>query len=373
MKVGIISMQRVFNYGSFMQAYSLKKNIGMLGHEAEFVDYHAGEPLITENVSGNSKLDIKEAIGKLIPPYINSKKVMNEYWNNMGRCEERYIGKYLPMIGVTSEKKYNTKEDVIVIGSDEVFNCVQSNPDVGFSPELFGAHRNAKRVISYAGSFGNTTINEIDRHGKREELTRYFNDFSDISVRDKNSVSIIQELTGKTPEYHIDPVFLYDYENEIPKKAPKKDYIVVYAYQCRLKKSECRKISRFAKKHNKKIVCLCGPQRYLKGYVAADPFEVLWYIKNADFVITDTFHGSVFSIKFNRQFAVLLRKGNGKVYGNNEKLFDLLRRFGVEDQVVNGRKIDDVIFNKIDYKSINEQIKRERENSLNYLKKAIGE
>lgn len=372
MKVGIISMQRVFNYGSFMQAYSLKKNIESLGCEVEFVDYHAGEPLIKENVSGNSKLDIKELIARLTPPYINSKKLMTEYWNKMGQCENRYVNQYLKMLGVTKEKSYNKKVDAIVIGSDEVFNCVQSNPDVGFSPELFGANANASKVISYAGSFGNTTIKEIEQYGKKEELSTYFNKFDAISVRDKNSISIVKELTNREPEYHLDPVFLYDYKEEMPKKSAIKDYIIVYAYQCRLRKSECREISRFAKKNNKKIVCLCGPQRYLKGYIPADPFEVLWYIKNADFIITDTFHGSVFSIKYNKQFAVLLRKGHGKVYGNNEKLYDLLSRFGIEKQIVNGRKIEDVIYNDIDYNKINKQIKAERENSISYLKKSLG-
>lgn len=372
MKVGIISMQRVFNYGSFMQAYSLKKNIEALGCEVEFVDYHAGEPLITENVSGNSKLDAKELIARITPPYINSKKLMSDYWNKMGQCEDRYVNKYLKLLGVTKEKSYNKKVDAIVIGSDEVFNCVQSNPDVGFSPELFGANANATKVISYAGSFGNTTMEQIEKYGKKEELAKYFNDFDAISVRDKNSVSIIKELVNKEPEYHLDPVFLYDYEKEIPKKAPLKDYIVVYAYQCRLRKSECREISRFAKKNNKKIVCLCGPQRYLKGYVPADPFEVLYYIKNADYVITDTFHGSVFSIKYNKQFAVLLRKGHGKVYGNNEKLYDLLSRFGIADRVVNDKKIDDVIHNNIDYDSINRQIQTQKDRSISYLKKSLG-
>lgn len=74
---------------------------------------------------------------------------------------QNYSGKYLQIIGVSDERRERPDTDVLVIGSDEVFNCVQSNPDVGCSMELFGKDSRAKKNISYAASFGNTGIKEL--------------------------------------------------------------------------------------------------------------------------------------------------------------------------------------------------------------------
>lgn len=71
------------------------------------------------------------------------------------------------MLGVTEEMNYNPELDCLVIGSDEVFNCIQKNSNVGYSPELFGKDNRAKKLITYAASFGNTTLEKLDRYGKR--------------------------------------------------------------------------------------------------------------------------------------------------------------------------------------------------------------
>ena len=375
MKVGIMSMQRVVNNGSFLQAYSLKKNIEKLGAEVEFVDYKPGPVLVDSSDKTSSKENsfLHKIADRIVPPVKVPKEKMNEYWDQYKIVDAQYNEKMLPMLGVSSEKKYCTKLDLLVIGSDEVFNCLQPNPDVGYSKHLFGGETQADRVISYAASFGNTKEEGLKKYGIYDEISGLINKFAGLSARDKNTYNILKEMSDLDVIKNVDPVFLYDYNEEIEKiKVPIDNYIVIYAYAGRISKEESKAIIKFAKKHNKKIVCLCAPQTYIEGYLQLNPFEVLAYVKNADFVITDTFHGSVFSIKYNKQFATFIRGGYEGTYGNNEKLFDLLSTFGLESRSVeNISSLEEILLKKVNYDEVNTIIDTERKKSINYLSQFV--
>ncbi len=372
MKVGIISMQRVVNYGSFLQAYSLKKNIENLGAEAEFIDYHT-EPPIVNAQSGIKLRNPKEIISKLLPPYGFKKDKMSRFYRGMWEVEQDYTHKMLPLLNIDEEYHYNTKVDLLVIGSDEVFNCLQTNETVGYSRELFGSNGNYDCLISYAASFGNTNKEGLVKYGIYDEVKEMLLKFRSLSARDKNTYDLLHEMTGGSISKHVDPVFLYDYSTELEQtEVPLDNYIVVYAYDCRIKKEEARAIRKFACAHNKKIVCLCGPQRYLDGYQPLNAFEVLAYFKKADYVITDTFHGTVFSIKFNKNFVTFVRGGHGANYGNSEKLYDLLETFGLKSRCVTDlNKMANILENKPDYQSVNDKIAMEKQRSIEYLKEYV--
>ena len=186
---------------------------------------------------------------------------------------------------------------MLVIGSDEVFNCTQSNLDVGYSPQLFGYENSAEKLITYAASFGSTTIEKLDKYGKTTEISNLLKEFDAISVRDKNSHDIIKTLTAIDPIDSIDPVLLYDFSNEVDNiDVDLSNYIVVYAYSERINKIEAEAIQAFAHSKGKKTLSIGVKQSFTDLYVNVDPFTLLAYIKNADYVITDTFHGTVFSI-----------------------------------------------------------------------------
>ena len=208
-----------------------------------------------------------------------------------------FQNEWLPILGVTDERVYSPKLDVLVIGSDEVFNCTQSNLDVGYSPQLFGYENSAEKLITYAASFGSTTIEKLDKYGKTTEISNLLKEFDAISVRDKNSHDIIKTLTAIDPIDSIDPVLLYDFSNEVDNiDVDLSNYIVVYAYSERINKIEAEAIQAFAHSKGKKTLSIGVKQSFTDLYVNVDPFTLLAYIKNADYVITDTFHGTVFSI-----------------------------------------------------------------------------
>lgn len=375
MKVGIISMQRVCNNGSFLQAYGLKKMIESLGHEVVFVDYHVGRSL-TESTKDKVRYGILLIRNWLID-FFTSVKCLRMFlpkeMKNIARKRDEYRHMTLPMLGITDKRHYNTKVDALVIGSDEVFNCTQINPEVGFSPEIFGVNANAKKVLSYAASFGNTTLQKLKDFGKIDEMRSYFEKFSAISVRDRNSVEVVKAITGKEPEQNLDPVLMYDFMPQVEKKCTKKDFIIVYAYRSRITDDEAKEIVEFAHNQGKKLISVAGQMDFCDEHFHGNPFEGLDLYHNADYVITDTFHGTIFSVINRKKFVTLIRKSEGSSYGNQEKLQDLLIRLGLESRSFShgDENLSDKLLAEIDYEKVFKVIEKERKHTMEYLKENL--
>lgn len=358
MKVGIMSMQRIKNYGSFLQAYGLKMTIENLGHEVEFVDYKIEKPVVpSDNDKGVIYRNARE-VYHMIKQVVYMKKTLSGLFNM----------KYFTMLGLSERRKYRTKVDVLVIGSDEVFNCLQTNPNVGYSKELFGKDNNAYKVISYAASCGYTTLKGLKNYGINSEVGELLRTFSSISVRDNNSFEVVKELTGITPVINVDPVIISNFDKLIPPQNGLNNYILIYAYGSRINSEvEIKAIKRYAEKYNKKLVSVGIHQKWTDIKLEADPFELLAYVKGADYIITDTFHGSIYSIKYNRPFATIIRESN------KQKLRDLLQRFSVEDREVRDMdKLEEILQRPINFERVNRIISVETEKSIGYLKENIG-
>lgn len=364
-KVGILSMQRIKNYGSFLQAYALKNIIEELGHSVEMVDYHIEKPVISVNGKGNK---LSKGLNALKGDEPLVQKIKYIYHKNS------FDRKYFKYLNMSHEKNYNPYLDTLVIGSDEVFNCIQSNSNVGYSLELFGKNNNAKKVITYAASFGNTTIDKLKKYNKSDEIRELLKKIDIISVRDKNSGNIIQSLTNKDIFYNLDPVLIYDYpqKNIIPNIQTKEKYILVYAYSGRINHEESNYIRKFAKQRKLKVYSIGGAQKCADKFIDCTPFEVFSYFNNAEYVITDTFHGSIFSIVTHKNFVTLVRKSYGEKYGNEEKLAYLLNQLELSDRIVyDFNDINKTLNKKIDYKKTDIIIEDERKKAIEYLRNNI--
>lgn len=376
MKVGIISMQRVCNNGSFLQAYGLKKLIESLGHEVIFVDYQVGKPIIQSFADKKTyyKLKLRNSIIKLFLTCKWLRWVLPEGYKQIIREREGYKKIIKQYLNITDKTNCHSLVDVIVIGSDEVFNCTQINPEVGFSPELFGANQKADKVITYAASFGNTTLQKLKDLGLTENIKQYLKELSSISVRDRNSESVVYNLLGSKPEVNLDPVLMYDFMPTIEDKKLRKDYIVVYAYRLRITAEEAAEIKAFAKQQGKKLISVSGQLNFCDEHIVVDPFECLNVYRHADYVITDTFHGTIFSIINRKKFVTLIRKSKGSSYGNQEKLQDLLNRLGLQERSYSydSDKLSERILSEIDYESVFKIINTERTHTMDYLKNQLG-
>lgn len=363
-------MQRIFNYGSYLQAYGLKRIVEQMGHDVVFVDYKV-EPAIEDQgsikgkkgyiVSRNIWRQIKKKKNRMIRVIKGEKGGISDFtWD--------FEKNYLKTLGVSKRRKYRSDVDVLIIGSDEVFNCTQGDK-VGFSKELFGADNHAGKVISYAASFGNTTVEKLDKYCIRETVAKLLENFSSVSVRDRNSYTIVKELTGSAPEIHLDPVLAYDFTNDIEDCVTEKNYIIVYAYNKRITKEEGKVIRQFAYKKGKKLIALSGEQDFCDEYVYCEPLKMLSYFKHADYIITDTFHGTIFSVITHKPFVTLVRKdSDAKGYGNQEKLSYLLEKLRLMDRHIEDiSQLSQVMDRSMDYEIVDDIIRAERRKTGKYL------
>lgn len=366
MKIGILSMQRIFNYGSFLQAYGLKCLLEETGNQVEFVDYAPGPCLI----QGESKNGLFRKVGKVFSALQGTAPLAEKI--RFIQYKRHYAAKYFPYLGITDAKNLSPELDLLVIGSDEVFNCVQSNTNVGFTPALFGQGIHAKRRISYAASFGNTTIGKLEQHNVNVQVAQWLKELDCLSVRDKNSAEVSSALTGHAPLLHLDPVLAYPFVEKcdaIPKTVPQEDYMILYGYSGRFTKQECKQIRNFAKKRGLKILCIGGIQNECDQFVDCNPFEVIAYFQHATCVITDTFHGTILSTITQRPFVSVVRSEG---YGNSQKLTDLLDRLELRQrQLYTMDALEQTIDAPIDYEKVAQILAVERKRSREYLQEQI--
>lgn len=360
-------MQRIANYGSFLQAYGLKGLLEELGCEVQFVDYHPGKTLIP----ADGGTGIKRKISKVTEVF-KYKAPFGEKLRFI-KYKKNYAKNYYPYLGIDENMNYSPSLDVLVIGSDEVFNCVQNNTNVGFTLELFGEGNRASRVITYAASFGNTTLKTLRQYRVADTVAAALKKIDAVSVRDANSGRVVSRLTGREPVYNLDPVLAYDFLGkceDIPDNVPEKNYMLLYGYSGRFSTEECKKIRRYADSRGLKIFCIGGVQNVCDRFIDCNPFEVIAYFKNADCVVTDTFHGSIMSVITHRQFVSFVRESG---YGNSEKLTDLLERLSLSDRIVSSAdELSAVMQKSIDWKTTDEIIARERKSAVNYLKSNVN-
>lgn len=331
MKVGILSMQRICNYGSYLQAWALKHILIEMGHEVSFVDYTPGPPLHIEKIPLTRRIQAK--LLSLWRWKSRSGRAARRRERNLD-FERWFERECLPTLGVVKQRNCRPKLDLLIIGSDEVFNCMQTNPQVGYSKELFGEGNRAQKVISYAASFGFTTLEQLKEKKVDREIGELLSRFNALSVRDRNSQEIIRALTGRTAPLHADPVLLYDFTPMMPQRTVCRDTILVYAYAGRMQPEEIQAIQDFARKHGKKLASVGTYQPFCQQHIpTATPFELLAYVRDADYVVTDTFHGCIYSIKYYKSFCVFMR------CSNRQKIETILELFRQRDRSV--EKIDD--------------------------------
>ena len=370
-KVGILSMQRVINYGSFLQAYALKQLLLQNGaDEVYFIDIEKGRELPGFEYSKNqSKWHKLKRLLQIIFTGLLFQKIRDRKFT---KRLKKSIEDCFPILEL--DKPAPKEFDLVVIGSDEVFNCCQPAP-WGYTLQLYGRVLNAKKVISYAGSFGHTRYEQLVQLGIDKEIGETMKTMAAISVRDQNSYDIVEKLTGIKAEMHLDPVLIYGYEKEIAERKvsyPGK-YMVIYSYQGRINdKMEIKEITSFAKEHKLKLISIfCRYDWCDEAIIPETPFDVLGWFKGAEYVVTDTFHGTIFSIITGRMFVTLVRK-TGRVT-NGEKISSLLRQLELGQRCVEIDKnaLNSKLAGDVDRQRVDKELAECRKLCQMYLSDAI--
>jgi len=356
-KIGIMSMQRIHNYGSFLQAYGLKRIIERNGAAVEFVDYKEEKAIVAQK-ERSIFTKIIENINVI--NFAKRRATLKKYNDNFEHIIPKYFG---------DGKNIRPQDlDALVIGSDEVFNCLQKSP-VGYSRELFGKGYEKIPVISYAASFGQADYKRLVEYGVSDEIAGLLGNFKAVSVRDEKSKDTVKKLIKRDPVINLDPVLMYDFSKEAIDNVAIRDYIIVYAYTERFTKQERDAIKKFAKNHGKKIVSLGMYQRISDEEIVINPFEIFAYFKHADFIITDTFHGTILSIVTRSNYCTIVRNGEK---GNNNKVHDLMVRLDQTNRELNDiDKLEEMYATTPNYSATEHIIEGERKRTAEYINREL--
>lgn len=358
MKLGILSMQRVVNFGSILQAYSLRELLREeSGGYVEFLDIDENTALPVENTVQDS---IDYRIPADYPPGILQK---GKRWL-IARCSaynkfliRSFMHKELKLSSHNSENQY----DLVVVGSDEVFNHTR-----GICLQLHGQIPQAKKVISYAASCGSALAEDIAL--EHEEAVRdAMSNFSAISVRDIATEDYVKTVCGRQVDHHLDPVLVGNLYARKCRPVRRKKYMLIYAYSHRIRTDEeIHTIQALAKARGLKTVAVGASQFWCDYYVPLTPFRLMDYFNSAEMVVTDTFHGTIFSVIHHTEFAVIARPTNYR------KIASLLNDLGLEDRSVQDiHKLEKIFADKIDYEKVEEILQRERKRTREYLREQL--
>lgn len=327
MKIGILTMHKVLNYGSALQAYALQHYISRLGHDAELIDY------IFPNGTRKKRGSL---IQQMFAPL---RKIMS------GRMtKERKFRQFYKDYFVCSKNRYESPEelaksgldyDIFMTGSDQVWNPQHIKDDRSF---FFPFAPKGSKKVSYASSFSVAQIPEAEKATYRSLLGNY----SAISVREKSGVQIVEELTGKKAEMVCDPTLLLNKEEwsemvkDMPKPYPEPyilAYILRYSYDPYPEINGI--IDAVQSRLGLHLIILDGSLKDMKRKNStviknAGPLEFINLVKNASFIITTSFHGTAFALNFGIPFYSVIKDRSGF----DTRMIDLLEKAGLSDRAV---------------------------------------
>ena len=352
MKIGIITFHHSKSYGAILQSYALCKILNNLGHEAVIIDYKPWKILFPR-------------IGLHLRTIIRPKLFLINLFllRPVLRC---FIRKHIPLSKKSYWTHFSLKRkppiyDYYITGSDQVWNTTLfSYFDTNYILD-FARHENSK-LMSYGASFGQDQPSNM-----KPILASLLKRINYISVRERHGFNLVKALTDKYSKVVCDPVFLLNsYNDVIVKPSANYDYIAVF---CLDKTSNfIILVEQLQKQTNLPVINLGTLDlgfEVNKKYI--NPGEWLGYLKNAKFVITNSFHGVSFSIIFKKNFFVY------PIKDRFVRISELLNYLGLESRVTERNDVDNhnLDLSDINYSKIDLLIKDKVNYSMDFIIKSI--
>lgn len=364
-KIGIITFQRAHNYGASLQAYALQRILEKKDYDVKFINYIDKE--IDKNYrifriySGNIIIKLKSIISSIIYFDKNKKRYSNfeSFINHKLKLTEKYK--------TLNELKNNSPQlDCYITGSDQVWN-----PDItnGLSDAYtlnFGSDKINR--VSYAASIGKSSLGQEDYKTKLSRLNY-------ISVREKTAKDLLEPVLNRSIEVVLDPTLLvsggewesyFNLKNNINEK-----YIL--AYRVENNEEYVKIVNELSRKTNLKVINFEKRDRhsyvnFMKSAYTEGPEEFVRLIKNAEYVVTTSFHATVFSILFHKRFFVVPHKTTGS------RVTDLIDKLHIKNRIyytIDEFKAYTNYKEEVDYTESDKNLLEEREKSINFLEEAI--
>ncbi len=362
-KVGILTFHAAHNYGSMLQAFALKAIISTLGYKCEIINYRNKKQ---KKLYSILSVGIKTQIIRVL----HISKYTRRY-----KSFECYLKEYL-----TKSSEINTHEDIdkylkefyaIICGSDQIWNLSSNTYDsdtIYYLPFKFKGKK-----IAYAPSMGS----DIDINLIKTKLITYIKDFSSLSAREDKLSNVLENCLNKNIPTVLDPTLLVKKETWDKQIVPIKETNYICFYSLIYSEDLVKLALQASKLLNLKIINLSPRAKYasVNAFIQKydiGPKEFISYIKNANLVITNSFHGTVFSIlEKTPLFSIILDQN--KPDFRRQNLFSITKLYDMYFYVNDTYNIVDR-FNKIkdiDYSYAEEQLEKAKIDSINYLKEAL--
>lgn len=372
-KVGILTMHRVLNNGSALQAYATQEFCRRLGYDAELIDY-----VYPNEYHRKQRMSLKFVLLKFVRFFLHFIQGFPL------QKTQRLFATFYERWFVLSEKKYESRQDlqqekwsydVFMVGSDQVWNPRHIVSDNSFFFDFLSLNL---KCVSFSSSLAQKGLTEEQSKLFKEQLQK----FSAISVREKNGQILLSQLLSRKIECHIDPTLLLTKSDYLPiaKQSVLKieePYILVYIlkYAYHPYPYVNRVIEEAHRKTGLKVVCLDFSSRerlrvknvkYLRS--VAGPSEFLYLFLNASLVITTSFHGTAFSLNFGTPFYSIV---NDEQTGD-DRMVSLIEQCGVSERIIVKNQPNFEIDLNLNNELIQENLRKEREKAENYLKFALS-
>ena len=377
LKIGIITLHGENNYGAALQTVALKIALDKFGI-TKIINYSSNvgttpmnSVLIKQNETKNRILSNMIfnlfAQGNRVPKAIEPLERIykfKQFINTYGNLTNPYSYAQLANNEIESFNVY-------VSGSDQIWNPKLTNMD----PVFFSDYASSKaKKVSYASSTGGYrfTANEANI------IKKHLSSFNYISTREEDTAKMLEDITGRGIAYVLDPVFLLNREEWIKKFHIKKrntPYVLVYNMNMNPRIFEIA--HSVAKTMDAKIYnirnwyCISQPiedKRYLdEFFINAGPIDFLELFYNASFVVTDSFHGTAFSINFNKPFVSIPPESGPS------RITNILKLVGLSDRLISNLEELKKIDLDIDYSPVNVLLEEQRDKSIKFLRNALAE
>lgn len=371
------------NYGSTLQAYALNACISKFGFECDTIQHNINGKALDNAKYRLRKFGIYKTL-KIYEKKIKSKFKYKKFLKLLSirnLAFNKFISKYIKLsketYSLNNLDNLSKNYDVFVCGSDQIWNPALTCLTPFYWLDFVNTAEGKKRVFSYAPSIGESSFNSHEV----KKISEYLKLFDYISVREDKSVKILENVIEEKKVFKVvDPTLLLtkgEWDEICSNKYPDGEYL--FAYLIRSDKKQMDYISNIAKKNNLKIVTypfleIDNINENYDGWgdeqiFDDSPSDFLSIIKNSKLIFTDSYHCSVFSLIYEKDFYVL-KKAND-VTNQFERLDSLLKMTKTENRKVD---VSEDLFVQVqtDFEETNRIIDIQRKESIDFLKKGLG-
>jgi hypothetical protein len=369
MKIALLSFHNAANYGAALQAFALQKSLNEKGINNEYINYQNKHRINVYSISYFILLSIKKGDFQgtfrylLGSPFLILRKLrFRRFYKKNLRCTTNIYS------NSSESQKLNEDYDKFIVGSDQVWNWRNNGGDHSYL--LSFVHDNSKK-ISYSSSFG---VADIPINIKKI-YQKYLSEFSHLSVREQYGVELVKEMIGRIPELVLDPVFLLSKEQWLKiAKHNREDKKFIFSYTNRpsqiekfLSTTNLNLIDTRLYKISRNIRISDFLDKNIKVKYSISPSKFLSIVRDAELVVSASFHCISMAIIFNKPFVAILTGNRGK----DERLLNILNLLKLNHRIYNEKMTEEDVKKPINFDEVNKRIDELKTSSNKYLLKSL--